>query len=51
MQDSITFCKNYDVFFFFLSNEGMMSTTAIADEFAQNCTKLPNFVKNLPKDN
>jgi hypothetical protein len=28
-----------------LSNEGMLSSTAIAVEFAQNCPKLSNFVK------
>jgi hypothetical protein len=37
MQDSDTFCISYDVFFFPLSNEGMLSATAIAAEFAQNC--------------
>jgi hypothetical protein len=47
MQDSDTFCKSYDVFFFFfLSNEGMLLATAIAAESAQNSPKLPNIVKN-----
>jgi hypothetical protein len=32
-------------FLFFLSNEVMLSTIAIAAESAQNCLKLPNFVK------
>jgi hypothetical protein len=39
------FCKSYDIFFFCLSNEGMLSTIAIATESAQNYPKLPNFVK------
>jgi hypothetical protein len=49
MQDSDTFCKSYDVFFFFLSNKGMLSATTIAAESAQNSPKLPNFVKIYPK--
>jgi hypothetical protein len=36
-QDSDTFCKSYDVFFFFLSNEGMLLAIAIVAESAQNC--------------
>jgi hypothetical protein len=49
MQDFDTFCKSDDVFFFFFSNEGMLSSIVIAAEFAQNCPKLPNFVKIYPK--
>jgi hypothetical protein len=48
MQDSNTFCKSYD-FFFFLSNEGMLSATAVAIESTQNSPKLPNFIKIYPK--
>jgi hypothetical protein len=55
MQDSDTFCKSYDVFFFFfLSNEGMLLATAIAAEFSQNSPKQPKTAKccqNLPKNN
>jgi hypothetical protein len=36
-QEFVTFCKSYDIFIFFLSNEGMLSATAIGAEFAQNC--------------
>ena len=36
-------------FLFFLLNEGMLSATAIAPEFAQNIPKQPNFVKICPK--
>jgi hypothetical protein len=35
--------------FFFLSNEGMLSATAIAAENAQNSPKLQNFVKICSK--
>jgi hypothetical protein len=41
-------------FFFFLSNKGMLSTIAIATEFAQNNPKQPKtakFCQNLPKNN
>jgi hypothetical protein len=48
-QGSDTFCKSPDVFFFFLSNEGILSATAIATEFAQYSPKVPNFVKIRPK--
>jgi hypothetical protein len=37
------------MFLFYLSNEGMLSTTAMATESAQNCPKLPNFAKIFPK--
>jgi hypothetical protein len=38
-----------DGFFFFLLHEGMLSTSAIAAESAQNCPSLPHFVKIFPK--
>jgi hypothetical protein len=43
------FAKVMTFFFSFLSNEGMLSATTIATESAQNCPKLPNFVKICPK--
>jgi hypothetical protein len=49
MQDSDTFCKSYDIFFFFFLNEGMLSATAVAAEFAQNCPKQCETVKICPK--
>jgi hypothetical protein len=44
-QDFDTFCKSYDIFFFFLSNEGMLLAIAIATEFAQNCQILSKFAQ------
>jgi hypothetical protein len=40
-----TFCKSYEVFFFSLSNEGMLLATAIATEFAQKCQILSKFTQ------
>jgi hypothetical protein len=41
MQDSITFFISYGIFFFFFSNEGMLSTTIISRIFP----KLPKFAQ------
>ena len=45
----LTLFAKVDIFFFFLSNEGILLATTIATESTQNNPKLQNFVKICPK--
>jgi hypothetical protein len=44
-QDFDTFCLSYDVFVFFLLNEGMLLAFAMTAKSARNCQILPKFAQ------
>ena len=48
-QDFDIFYISCDDFFFFLSNEGMLSATTMTVESTQNCPKQPSFAKIFSK--